>query len=116
MDYIMMGPYQFDRDASKDDMRLDYCSSFQEVALDESSLSFDTVSVEVCTTTIGAQLSALPNNTPIIVYRGGEIKARFVSSGVSRIGPVTYQLTGRSPMGALTGMVHTGGIYTGQTV
>ena len=84
--------------------------------MDESSLSFDTVSVEVCTTTIGAQLSALPNNTPIIVYRGGEIKARFVSSGVSRIGPVTYQLTGRSPMGALTGMVHTGGIYTGQTV
>ena len=116
MDYIMIGPYQFDRDASKDDMRLDYCSSFQEVALDESSLSFDTVSVEVCTTTIGAQLSALPNSTPIIVYRGGEIKARFVSSGVSRIGPVTYQLTGRSPMGALTGMVHTGGIYTGQTV
>ena len=116
MDYIMIGPYQFDRDASKDDMRLDYCSSFQEVALDESSLSFDTVSVEVCTTTIGAQLSALPNNTPIIVYRGGEIKARFVSSGVSRIGPVTYQLTGRSPMGALTGIVHTGGIYTGQTV
>lgn len=116
MDYIMIGPYQFDRDASKDDMRLDYCSSFQEVALDESSLSFDTVSVEVCTTTIGAQLSALPNNTPIIVYRGGEIKARFVSSGVSRIGPVTFQLTGRSPMGALTGMVHTGGIYTGQTV
>lgn len=116
MDYIMIGPYQFDRDASKDDMRLDYCSSFQEVALDESSLSFDTVSVEVCTTTIGAQLSALPNNTPIIVYRGGEIKASFVSSGVSRIGPVTYQLTGRSPMGALTGMVHTGGIYTGQTV
>lgn len=116
MDYIMIGPYQFDRDASKDDMRLDYCSSFQEVALDESSLSFDTVSVEVCTTTIGAQLSALPNNTPIIVYRGGAIKARFVSSGVSRIGPVTYQLTGRSPMGALTGMVHAGGIYTGQTV
>lgn len=116
MDYIMIGPYQFDRDASKDDMRLDYCSSFQEVALDESSLSFDTVSVEVCTKTIGAQLSALPNNTPIIVYRGGEIKARFVSSGVSRIGPVTYQLTGRSPMGALTGMVHIGGIYTGQTV
>mgnify|MGYP004692260793 FL=1 len=116
MDYIMIGPYQFERDASKDDMRLDYCSSFQEVALDESSLSFDTVSVEVCTKTIGAQLSALPNNTPIIVYRGGEIKARFVSSGVSRIGPVTYQLTGRSPMGALTGMVHTGGIYTGQTV
>lgn len=116
MDYIMIGPYQFDRDASKDDMRLDYCSSFQEVALDESSLSFDTVSVEVCTKTIGAQLSALPNNTPIIVYRGGEIKARFVSSGVSRIGPVTYQLTGRSPMGALTGMVHTGGIYTGQIV
>ena len=116
MDYIMIGPYQFERDASKDDMRLDYCSSFQEVALDESSLSFDTVSVEVCTKTIGAQLSALPNNTPIIVYRGGEIKARFVSSGVSRIGPVTYQLTGRSPLGALTGMVHTGGIYTGQTV
>lgn len=116
MDYVMIGPYQFDRDASKDDMRLDYCSSFQEVALDESSLSFDTVSVEVCTKRIGAQLSALPNNTPIIVYRGGEIKARFVSSGVSRIGPVTYQLTGRSPMGALTGMVHTGGIYTGQTV
>lgn len=116
MDYIMIGPYQFDRDASKDDMRLDYCSSFQEVALDESSLSFDTVSVEVCIKTIGAQLSTLPNNTPIIVYRGGEIKARFVSSGVSRIGPVTYQLTGRSPMGALTGMVHTGGIYTGQTV
>lgn len=116
MDYVMVGPYQFDRDASKDDMRLDYCSSFQEVALDESSLSFDTVSVEVCTKTIGTQLSALPNNTPIIVYRGGEIKARFVSSGVSRIGPVTYQLTGRSPMGALTGMVHTGGIYTGQTV
>lgn len=116
MDYIMIGPYQFDRDASKDDMRLDYCSSFQEVALDESSLSFDTVSVEVCTTTIGAQLSSLPNNTPIIVYSGGEIKARFVSSGVSRIGPVTYQLTGRSPMGALTGMVHTGGIYTGQIV
>lgn len=116
MDYIMIGPYQFDRDASKDDMRLDYCSSFQEVALDESSLSFDTVSVEVYTKTIGAQLSALPNNTPIIVYRGGEIKARFVSSGVSRIGSVTYQLTGRSPMGALTGMVHTGGIYTGQTV
>lgn len=116
MDYIMIGPYQFDRNASKDDMRLDYCSSFQEVALDESSLSFDTVSVEVCTKTIGAQLSALPNNTPIIVYRGGEIKARFVSSGVSRIGPITYQLIGRSPMGALTGMVHTGGIYTGQTV
>lgn len=116
MDYVMIGPYQFDRDASKDDMRLDYCSSFQEVALDESSLSFDTVSVEVCTKTIGTQLSALPNNTPIIVYRDGEIKARFVSSGVSRIGPVTYQLTGRSPMGALTGMVHAGGIYTGQTV
>ena len=60
MDYIMIGPYQFDRDASKDDMRLDYCSSFQEVALDESSLSFDTVSVEVCTKTICLWLLPTP--------------------------------------------------------
>lgn len=116
MDYILIGSYQFDRDASKDDMRLDYCSAFQEVALDESNLSFDTVSAEVYTKTVGEQLAALPDNTPIVIYRNNAIKARFVKRGVSRIGPNTYSLTGRSPMGALTGMIHSGGIYTGQTV
>lgn len=116
MDYILIGSYQFDRDASKDDMRLDYCSAFQEVALDESNLSFDTVSAEVYTKTVGEQLAALPDNTPIVIYRNNSIKARFVKRGVSRIGPNTYSLTGRSPMGALTGMIHSGGIYTGQTV
>lgn len=116
MDYILIGPYQFVRDASKDDMRLDYCSAFQEVALDESNLSFDTVSAEVYTKTVGGQLAALPDNTPIVIYRNNAIKARFVKRGVSRIGPNTYSLTGRSPMGALTGMIHSGGIYTGQTV
>lgn len=116
MDYILIGSYQFDRDASKDDMRLDYCSAFQEVALDESNLSFDTVSAEVYTKTVGEQFAALPDNTPIIIYRNNAIKARFVKRGVSRIGPNTYSLIGRSPMGALTGMIHSGGIYTGQTV
>lgn len=116
MDYILIGSYQFDRDALKDDMRLDYCSAFQEVALDESNLSFDTVSAEVYTKTVGEQLSALPDNTPIVIYRNNAIKARFVKRGVSRIGPNTYSLIGRSPMGALTGMIHSGGIYTGQTV
>lgn len=116
MDYILIGSYQFDRDASKDDMRLDYCSAFQEVALDESNLSFDTVSAEVYTKTVGEQLAALPDNTPIVIYRNNAIKARFVKRGVSRIGPNTYSLIGRSPMGALTGMIHSGGIYTGQTV
>lgn len=116
MDYILIGSYQFDRDASKDDMRLDYCSAFQEVALDESNLSFDTVSAEVYTKTVGEQLAALPDNTPIVVCRNNAIKARFVKRGVSRIGPNTYSLIGRSPMGALAGMIHSGGIYTGQTV
>lgn len=116
MDYILIGSYQFDRDASKDDMRLDYCSAFQEVALDESNLSFDTVSAEVYTKTVGEQLAALPDNTPIVIYRNNAIKARFVKRGVSRIGPNTYSLIGRSPMGALIGMIHSGGIYTGQTV
>jgi hypothetical protein len=116
MDYILIGSYQFDRDASKDDMRLDYCSAFQEVALDESNLSFDTVSAEVYTKTVGEQLAALPDNTPIVIYRNNAIKARFVKRGGSRIGPNTYSLIGRSPMGALTGMIHSGGIYTGQTV
>jgi hypothetical protein len=116
MDYILIGSYQFDRDASKDDMRLDYCSAFQEVALDESNLSFDTVSAEVYTKTVGEQFAALPDNTPIVVCRNNAIKARFVKRGVSRIGPNTYSLIGRSPMGALTGMIHSGGIYTGQTV
>lgn len=116
MDYILIGSYQFDRDASKDDMRLDYCSAFQEVALDESNLSFDTVSAEVYTKTVGEQLAALPDNTPIVIYRNNAIKARFVKRGVSRIGPNTYSLIGRSPMGTLTGMIHSGGIYTGQTV
>lgn len=116
MDYILIGSYQFDRDASKDNMRLDYCSAFQEVALDESNLSFDTVSAEVYTKTVGEQLAALPDNTPIVIYRNNAIKARFVKRGVSRIGPNTYSLIGRSPMGALTGMIHSGGIYTGQTV
>ena len=116
MDYILIGSYQFDRDASKDNMRLDYCSAFQEVALDESNLSFDTVSAEVYTKTVGEQLAAFPDNTPIVIYRNNAIKARFVKRGVSRIGPNTYSLIGRSPMGALTGMIHSGGIYTGQTV
>lgn len=116
MDYILIGSYQFDRDASKDNMRLDYCSAFQEVALDESNLSFDTVSAEVYTKTVGEQLAALPDNTPIVIYRNNAIKARFVKRGVSRIGPNTYSLIGRSPMGALTGMIQSGGIYTGQTV
>lgn len=116
MDYILIGSYQFDRDASKDNMRLDYCSAFQEVALDESNLSFDTVSAEVYTKTVGEQLAALPDNTPIVMYRNNAIKARFVKRGVSRIGPNTYSLIGRSLMGALTGMIHSGGIYTGQTV
>ena len=116
MDYILIGSYQFDRDASKDNMRLDYCSAFQEVALDESNLSFDTVSAEVYTKTVGEQLAALPDNTPIVIYRNNAIKARFVKRGGSRIGPNTYSLIGRSPMGALTGMIHSGGIYTGQTV
>lgn len=116
MDYILIGSYQFDRDASKDDMRLDYCSAFQEVALDESNLSFDTVSAEVYTKTVGEQLAALPDNTPIVIYRNNAIKARFVKRGILRIGPNTYSLTGQSPMGALSKMPHPGSIYTGQTV
>ena len=116
MDYILIGSYQFDRDASKDDMRLDYCSAFQEMALDESSLSFDTVSAEIYTKTAGNLLAALPDNTPIVIYRDNAIKARFVKRGISRIGPNTYSLTGQSPMGALSKMPHPGSIYTGQTV
>ena len=116
MDYILIGSYQFDRDASKDDMRLDYCSAFQEMALDESNLSFDTVSAEIYTKTAGKQLAALPDNTPIVIYRDNAIKARFVKRGISRIGPNTYSLTGQSPMGALSKMPHPGSIYTGQTV
>lgn len=116
MDYILIGSYQFDRDASKDDMRLDYCSAFQEMALDESSLSFDTVSAEIYTKTAGKLLAALPDNTPIVIYRDNAIKARFVKRGISRIGPNTYSLTGQSPMGALSKMPHPGSIYTGQTV
>ena len=116
MDYILIGAYRFDRDASKDDMRLDYCSAFQVVALDESNLSFDTVSAEVYTKTVGEQLAALPDNTPIVIYRDNAIKARFVKRGISRIGPNTYSLIGQSPMGALSKMPHPGSIYTGQTV
>lgn len=116
MDYILIGPYQFVRDASKDDMRLDYCSAFQVVALDESNLSFDTVSAEVYTKTVGEQLAALPDNTPIVIYRDNAIKARFVKRGISRIGPNTYSLIGQSPMGALSKIPHPGSIYTGQTV
>lgn len=116
MDYILIGSYQFDRDASKDDMRLDYCSAFQEMALDESNLSFDTVSAEIYTKTAGKLLAALPDNTPIVIYRDNAIKARFVKRGISRIGPNTYSLTGQSPMGALSKMPHPGSIYTGQTV
>lgn len=116
MDYILIGSYQFDRDASKDDMRLDYCSTYREVELDESILSFDTMNAEVCTTTVGAQLSALPDNTPVIIYRNDKVFTRFVKRSISRIGPSTYQIVGRSPMGALTNMKHRGGIYTGETV
>lgn len=116
MDYILIGSYQFDRDASKDDMRLDYCSAFQEMALDESNLSFDTVSAEIYTKTAGKLLAALPDNTPIVIYRDNAIKARFVKRGILRIGPNTYSLTGQSPMGALSKMPHPGSIYTGQTV
>ncbi len=116
MDYILIGPYQFVRDAAKDDMRLDYCSTYREVELDESILSFDTMNAEVCTTTVGAQLSALPDNTPVIIYRDDKVFTRFVKRSISRIGPSTYQIVGRSPMGALTNMEHRGGIYTGETV
>ena len=116
MDYILIGSYQFDRDASKDDMRLDYCSTYREVELDESILSFDTMNAEVCTTTVGAQLSALPDNTPVIIYRDDKVFTRFVKRSIARIGPSTYQIVGRSPMGALTNKKHSGGIYTGQTV
>ena len=116
MDYILIGSYQFDRVASKDDMRLDYCSTYREVELDESILSFDTMNAEVCTTTVGAQLSALPDNTPVIIYRNDKVFTRFVKRSISRIGPSTYQIVGRSPMGALTNMKHRGGIYTGETV
>lgn len=116
MDYILIGPYQFVRDASKDDMRLDYCSTYREVELDESILSFDTMNAEVCTTTVGAQLSALPDNTPVIIYRDDKVFTRFVKRSIARIGPSTYQIVGRSPMGALTNKKHRGGIYTGETV
>ena len=116
MDYILIGPYQFVRDAAKDDMRLDYCSTYREVELDESILSFDTMNAEVCTTTVGAQLSTLADNTPVIIYRDDKVFARFVKRSISRIGPSTYQIVGRSPMGALTNMKHRGGIYTGETV
>ena len=116
MDYILIGPYQFVRDAAKDDMRLDYCSTYREVELDESILSFDTMNAEVCTTTVGAQLSALPDNTPVIIYRDDKVFTRFVKRSISRIGTSTYQIVGRSPMGALTNMEHRGGIYTGETV
>ena len=116
MDYILIGPYQFVRDASKDDMRLDYCSTYREVELDESILSFDTMNAEVCTTTVGAQLSALPDNTPVIIYRDDKVFTRFVKRRIARIGPSAYQIVGRSPMGALTNKKHRGGIYTGETV
>lgn len=116
MDYILIGPYQFVRDASKDDMRLDYCSTYREVELDESILSFDTMNAEVCTTTVGAQLSALPDNTPVIIYRDDKVFTRFVKRSIARIGPSTYQIVGRSPMGALTNKKHRGGVYTGETV
>lgn len=116
MDYILIGPYQFVRDASKDDMRLDYCSTYREVELDESILPFDTMNAEVCTTTVGAQLSSLPDNTPVIIYRDDKVFTRFVKRSIARIGPSTYQIVGRSPMGALTNKKHRGGIYTGETV
>lgn len=116
MDYLQIGSLAFERNASKSDMRLDFCSTLQETALDCGDLAFDTLEAEVFTNTAGPQLAALSANTPIIVYRSNEVYARFVKLTVSRIAPNSYRITGRSPMGALATMAHTGGIYAGQTV
>lgn len=115
MDYLQIGSLSFERNASKSDMRLDFCSTLQESALDCGDLAFDTLEAEVFTNTAGPQLAALATNTPIVVYRSNEVYARFVKLTVSRIAPNSYRITGRSPMAALVAMAHPGGIYTGQT-
>lgn len=116
MNKLVIGSLTFAQSANAENFRLESCSIFRETALDFGSLAFDTLTAEVYTTTAGSTLAALPNNTPILIYRDDVIYARFTKQSVSRIGANTYTIQGQSPLGVLAGMSHPGGIYAGQTV
>lgn len=116
MDFIKIGSLTFQRNAAITDMRLESCSIFRENALDYSFLAFDTMTADLYTTSAGAELQELPNDTPVIVYRADKVYARFLKSSVSRTGPNTYTIKANSPLSMLSKMPHAGGIYTGQTV
>ena len=116
MDYIKIGDLIFRRSPGAADMRLESCTAFRETALDCGSLAFDTMSAEVFTTSVGQQLAGLPAGTPVIVFRGAKVYARYLLTALSRTGANNYALDAQSPMSVLTTMPHPGGIYTGQTV
>ena len=116
MDYIKIGDLIFRRSPGAADMRLESCAAFRETALDCGSLAFDTMSAEVFTTSAGQQLAGLPAGTPVIVFRGAKVYARYLLTALSRTGANNYALDAQSPMSVLTTMPHPGGIYTGQTV
>ena len=116
MDYIKTGDLRCGRAPGAADMRLESCTAFRETALDCGSLAFDTMSAEVFTTSAGQQLAGLPAGTPVIVFRGAKVYARYLLTALSRTGANNYALDAQSPMSVLTTMPHPGGIYTGQTV
>ena len=114
MDSINIGALTFNRLASAADNRIESAGIFEETALVNDDLAFDTLSAELFSSS--QALLDIPYGTPVQYYRNGALRSTFYKETLKRTGPNTYTLSAFSRVGLLERMEHRGGIYDGQTV
>lgn len=135
-DILKCGGFEFVRDPTMDDNRLESL----ELALGNSivcdSLSVDVAEAELYskallpmafssadrsafTTTDGSvfcvrrgkDLRAIPYGTPVEYYRNGKLAGKFFKQSIQRTGKTAFELSATSSIGLLEYMQHRGGLY-----
>ena len=135
-DILKCGGFEFARDPTRDDNRLESL----ELALGNSivcdSLSVDVAEAELYskallpiafssadkaafTTTDGSvfcvrsgkDLRTIPYGTPVEYYRNGKLSGKFFKQSIQRTGKTAFELSATSSIGLLEYMQHRGGLY-----
>ena len=142
MDKLICGGFEWQRDPTATDNRLDDGSLFLANAIVQSELSIDTLDANIfslCKVPIeldpadydgmetsdgrviycrpdGPDITDIPYGTPVEYYRNDVLAARLYKSDIVRDGVSVYRLSAVSAIGLLDKLPHMGGLYTGQPV
>lgn len=136
MDVLKCGGFQFIRNPSLDDNRLEGLNIALANSIVCDSLSVDTADAELYSKALlpvaystadraayttadgkvfcvrgGKDLRSIPYGSPVEYYRDGKLFARLYKQSIRRTGKTIFELSATSSIGLLSYMQHRGGIY-----